>query len=89
MYTSKQRTVKPLTVLCFVYMCLDNNRIFYNLYTKFLSLLVDNALSCKPHIDHFINKLSTTCYVIRSVKPYVNANAIIMIYHSLFCAVMT
>jgi hypothetical protein len=28
------------------------------------------------------------CYVIRSVKPYVNTNVIIMIYHSLFHAVM-
>jgi len=46
-------------------------------------------ISWKPHIDHLINKLSTACYVIRSVKPYVNTNAIIMIYNSLFHAVMT
>ena len=70
-------------------MCLDNNRISDNLYTKFLGLIVDNTLSWKPHIDHLINKLSTTCYVIRSVKLYVNANTVIMIYHSLFRAVMT
>ena len=69
--------------------CLDNNRISNNLYTKFLGLIVDNTLSWKPHIDHLINKLSTACYVIRSVKPYVNTNAITKIYHSLFHAVMT
>ena len=69
--------------------CLDNNRISNNLYTKFLGIIVDNRLSWKPHIDHLINKLSTTCYVIRSVKPCVNTKAIIMIYHSLFHAVMT
>jgi len=67
--------------------CLDNNRISNNLYTKFLGLILDNTLSWKPHIDPLINKLSTACYVIRSVKPYVNA--IIMIYYSLFHAVMT
>ena len=55
-------------------MCLDNNRISNNIYTKFLSLIVDNALSWKPHIDHSINKLSTTCYVIRFVKPHLNEN---------------
>ena len=66
-----------------------NNRISNNVYTKFLGLIVDNTLSWKPHIDHLINKLSTTWYVIRSVKPYVNTNAIIMIYHFLFHAVMT
>jgi len=70
-------------------MCLDNNRISDNLYTKFLGLIVDNALSWKPHIDHSINKLNTACCIIRSVKPCVNTNAIIMIYHSLFHASMT
>jgi len=70
-------------------MCLDKNRIFNNLYTKFLALIVDDTLSWKPHIDHLINKLSTACYVIRSVKPCVNTNAIIMIYHSLFHTVMS
>jgi len=61
-------------------MCLDNNRISNNLYTKFLGLILDNTLSWKPHIDHLINKMSTACSVIRSVKPYVNTNAIIRIY---------
>jgi hypothetical protein len=68
---------------------LENNRIFNTQSTKFLGLIVDNMLSWKPHINYLINKLSTACYVIRSIKPYVNTNAIIMIYHSLFHAVMT
>jgi hypothetical protein len=33
--------------------------------------------------------MSTACCVIRSLKPYMNINAIIMIYRSLFHAVMT
>jgi hypothetical protein len=69
-------------------MFLDNNRISNNLYTNFLGLIVDDTLFWKPHINHLINKLSITCYVIRSVKPYVNTNVIIRIYHSLFHAVM-
>jgi hypothetical protein len=71
-------------------MCLDNTRIYKNSYTKFLGRIVDdNTLSWKPHIDHLINKLSTACYVIRSVNSCVNTNVIIMIYHFLFHAVMT
>ena len=66
-------------------MCLDNNRISNSIYTKFLGLVVDNTLSWKPHIDHLINTLSTACYVIRSVKPYMNTDTFIMIFH----AVMT
>jgi hypothetical protein len=69
-------------------MCLENNRIFNNQRTKFLGLIVDNKLSWKPHMDHLINKLSTACYVIRSVKPYANTNVNVMTYHSLFHAVM-
>jgi len=70
--------------IVFLYFPLPSN----NPYTEFLSLIVDNTLSWKPHIDHLINKLSTACYVIRSVKPCVNTNAIVMIYHFLFHAVM-
>jgi hypothetical protein len=70
-------------------MCLDNNRISNNLYTKFLGLIVDNTLPWKPHIDHLVNKLSITCYVIRSAKPFANTNATIIIYHSLFHAIKT
>ena len=65
------------------------NRISNNLYTKFHSLIVDNTLSWKAHIGHLINKLSTACYVIRSVNPYVNTDAISIIYRSLFHAVIT
>jgi len=77
-----------MTTLQHFYICLDNKRIFNNSYTKFLGLIIDETLPWKPHIDH-LNKLSTACYVIRSVKPYVNTNAIIMTYHSSFHAVMT
>jgi hypothetical protein len=70
-------------------MCLENNRISNSLYTKFLGLIVDNTPSWKPHIDHLINKLSTACFEIRSIKPYMNTKATIMVYHSLFHAVMT
>jgi hypothetical protein len=70
-------------------MCVDNNRISNNSCTKFLDLTVDGTLSWKPHTDHLINKLSAACCVIRSVKLYVSKNAIIIIYHSLFHAVMT
>jgi hypothetical protein len=57
--------------------CPDNNRNPNNSYTKFLGLIVDNILSWKPHIGHLINKLSTACYVIRSVKPYVNTDVLL------------
>ena len=69
--------------------CIDRSRTNNNSYTKFLGLIVNNTHSWKPNIEHLINKLSSACYLIRSVKPYVSTNVIILIYHSLFHAVMT
>jgi hypothetical protein len=37
---------------------------------KFLGLTLDNTFSWKIHIDTVVPKLSSACYVIRTVKPY-------------------
>jgi hypothetical protein len=39
--------------------------------TTFLGLILDNTFSWKSHIDWLMSKLSSACYVIRAVKPYV------------------
>jgi hypothetical protein len=54
------------------------NTIFYQL-----------MLSWKTHIDQLIIKLSTACYVIRSLKPYMSHKTLSSIYHSLFHSVMS
>ena len=56
---------------------------------KFLGLIIDNKLSWKGHIDHIIPKLSSACYCIRTVKPYVAHNTLKTIYHSYFHSIMT
>jgi len=46
-----------------------NNKLIPNfLSTKFLGLTVDNLLSWRIHVDQLATKLSTACYVIRSIK---------------------
>jgi hypothetical protein len=55
---------------------------------KFLGLIIDNTLSCKGHIDYIIPKLSSACYVIRTVRPYVSQNTLKIIYYSYFHSVM-
>ena len=56
---------------------------------KFLGLIIDIKLSWKGHIDHIIPKLSSACYCIRTVKPYVAHNTLKSIYHSYFHSIMT
>lgn len=45
-----------------------NKTIPYISHTVFLGLTVDSTLSWRNYTDLLINKLSTACYVLRSVK---------------------
>jgi hypothetical protein len=56
---------------------------------SFLGLIIDNTLSWKSHIDWLMSKLSSACYVIRAVKPYVTQETLRMIYFSYVHSVMT
>jgi hypothetical protein len=57
--------------------------------TKFLGLFINNNLCWKTHIECIKSKLSSACYAVRSVKPYVTINTLKMIYYSYFHSVMT
>ncbi len=56
---------------------------------KFLGLLINNNLSWKTHIECIKTKLSSACYAMRSIKPYVATNTLKMIYYSYFHSIMT
>jgi hypothetical protein len=62
----------------------NNNDIMEVFHLKFLGLEVDNVLSWNIHIDSVISKLTTVCFMIRSVRPYMSASSMVKIYHSLF-----
>ena len=57
--------------------------------TKFLGLFINNNLSWKTRIDCIKSKLSSACYAMRSVKPYVTINTLKVIYYSYFHSVMS
>jgi hypothetical protein len=67
---------------------IENKHISTVKETAFLGLIIDNALSWKGHIDYIIPKLSSACYVMRTVKPYVSHNTLKIIYYSYFHSVM-
>ena len=54
--------------------------------TKFLGLFI---YSWNTHIECIKSKLSSTCYAVRSVKPFLAINTLKMIYYSYFHSVMT
>jgi hypothetical protein len=56
---------------------------------KNLGLIIKNDLSWKTHIEFIKSKLSSACYAVRSVKPFLTINTLKMIYYSYFDSVMT
>ena len=66
------------------------NKTFpYISHTIFLGLTVDSILSWRNYTDLLINKLSTACYVLQSVKKYISHSTLIMTYLSLLHPIMT
>jgi hypothetical protein len=57
--------------------------------TKFLGLFINDTLSWKTYIEYILPELSSACYAMRAVKPYVSQNTLEMIYYSYFLSVMT
>jgi hypothetical protein len=45
-------------------------------------------MSWKCQIEHISSKLSTACYIIRSIKPYISVNTLIKVYHSYFTSII-
>jgi hypothetical protein len=52
-------------------------------------LEIDTALSWNIHIDSVINKLTTVCFMIRSVRPYMSYSSLLKIYYSLFHSILS
>jgi hypothetical protein len=67
---------------------LNNKSVPSALSTKFLELAIGSTLSRKIHIDYLTTKLNMACYVIRTVQLLVSHKTLLLIYHSLFPAVM-
>jgi hypothetical protein len=67
---------------------IENKQIEPVKETKFLGLIIDDKLSWKGHINYMIPKLSSACYVMRTVKPHVSHNTLKIIYYSYFHSIM-
>lgn len=52
-----------------MYIGLSHKQIVNSNCTKFLGLNTDNKLSWKNHIDYLITKLSSSCFIMRVIKP--------------------
>jgi len=66
-----------------------NNFITNGSCTKLLGVTMNNNLSWNNHIDLFMKKLSTACYIIRNAKTYMSAVSLKVIYYAFFYSAMS
>jgi hypothetical protein len=52
-------------------------------------LNIDNGLSWKNHIDYLVTKLSSSCFIMRTIKSMMSLRSLRMIYFSYIHSVMT
>ena len=55
---------------------------------KFLGIYINDTLNWKTHIECILPKLSTACYVMRIIKPYMSLESLKMVYHCTFNSVI-
>jgi hypothetical protein len=65
-----------------------NKKISDSCYTKFLGINIVNTLSWKRHVDQLLPKLNTACYAIRTVKPYMNQETLLIVCNAYFHSVL-
>jgi hypothetical protein len=68
---------------------LDTNIVCnYNLITlpnnKFLGTYIHDSINWSCYIEYILSKLSSACYIVKSIKPFMSLNALKMIYYSYF-----
>jgi len=67
----------------------EDKHICIAIETKFLGLFINSNLSWKTHIECIKSTLSSACYAMGTVKPYISINTLKIIYYSYFHSIMT
>jgi hypothetical protein len=66
-----------------------NNQITNSTNTKFLGLTTEKTLSWKCHINQILSRLSSACYAIKVITPFMSEDTLKMIYHSYIHSIIT
>jgi hypothetical protein len=64
----KTRSTTNINIVC-------NNRLITTMSNvKFLGIHVNDSLNSSCHVESIIPKLSSACYIVKSIKPYMPIN---------------
>ena len=82
-FKTKNKPMPDINIVC------DNKSITPATDIKFLGIYLQDSINWSCHIDYIIPKLSSACYVMRSVRPIMPINTLKTVYYSHFNAIIT
>jgi hypothetical protein len=86
--TQYMQFVTKTSSLIDLHIMYKNKEIANTCNTKFLGLALDNTFSWKNHIDAIVPKLSSACFAVRAVKPFLSQESVRMVYFSYFHSII-
>jgi len=82
-FKTKNKPTFDISIIC------DNNLITPVSNIKFLGIYLQDSINWSCHIEYIIPKLSSACYVMRSIKPIMPINTLKTVYYSHFNTIIT
>ena len=77
-FKTKNKPTKDINIVCKEYPITALSNI------KFLGIYLNNLINWNCHIEYIFPRLSSACYIMRSIKPYMSLNTLKNIYYSYF-----
>jgi len=81
-FKTKNKPTLDINIIC------NDNLITPVPNIKFLGIYIHDSIDWSCHIEYIIPKLSSACYMTRSIKPFMLLNTLKTIYYSYFNAII-
>jgi hypothetical protein len=75
-FKTKNNSTTDINIVC------NNCPITTMSNIKFLGIYINDSMNWKCHVESIIPKLSSACYIMRNIKPYMPTNTMKTIYYS-------
>jgi len=82
-FKTKNKPTKDINIICKEYPITALANI------KFLGIYLNNLITWNCHIEYIVSRLSSACYIMRSIKPYMSLSTLKAIYYSYFNSVIS
>jgi len=82
-FKTKNMPTLDINIIC------NDNLITTLSNVKFLGTYIHSSINWSCHIEYIIAKLSSACYIMRSITPFMSLNTLKTIYYSYFNTIIS